>query len=103
MKYAPQKVKSLLADNIVEAEQVDISNEALELAELYIQEGALGEKSVDDARHIALATVEGVSALISWNFKHMVNFLKIRQYNSINLREGYRTISIHTPREIVDV
>jgi hypothetical protein len=26
--------------------------------------------------------------------------MKIQQYNSINLSEGYRMISIHTPMEI---
>ena len=57
---------------------------------------------MNDAQHIAIATGEGASVLVSWNFKHVVNFLKIRQYNSINLREGYRMISIHTPREIIN-
>jgi len=75
----------------------------LELAALYIKEGALTEKSLNDTQHIAIATISGVSAIISWNFKHMANFMKIRQYNSINLREGYRMINIHTPREIIGI
>ena len=40
--------------------------------------------------------------LTSWNFKHIVNLNKIRLYNGINLQNGYRTIEIRTPREIVN-
>lgn len=39
--------------------------------------------------------------LASWNFKHIVNLERIRLYNSINLRLGYRIIEIRTPREIL--
>jgi hypothetical protein len=41
-----------------------------------------------------------VDSLVSWNFKHMVNFFRIRQYNSINLKFGYATIDIRTPKEV---
>jgi hypothetical protein len=92
----------LATNNLLKAEYIDITEEMLQLADLYIKEGALTEKSINDARHIAIATISGVSAIISWNFKHMANFMKIQQYNSINLQEGYRMISIHTPMEIID-
>lgn len=100
LEFAPEEIKLLATNNLLKVEYVDITEEMLQLAEIYIKEGALTEKSINDARHIAIATVSGVSAIISWNFKHMANFMKIQQYNSINLREGYRMISIHTPMEI---
>ena len=71
-----------------------------DLAKLYIKEGALRDRDYNDAVHIASATISSASVLIRWNFKHMVNFLRIRQYNSINIREGYKIINIHTPKEI---
>jgi hypothetical protein len=39
--------------------------------------------------------------LASWNFKHIVNINRIRLYNSVNLKHGYRMIEIRTPREIL--
>lgn len=81
---------------------IAINDEAIELAETYIKEGALTNKSYNDALHIALATLNNSDVLASWNFKHMVNLERIRLYNSINLRLGYRLIEIRTPREILN-
>ncbi len=80
---------------------IGISDEAIRLAETYITEGALTNKSYNDALHIALATLHNSEVLASWNFKHIVNLERIRLYNSINLRLGYRMIEIRTPREIL--
>jgi len=80
-----------------------INDEAIQLAETYISEGALTNKSYNDALHIALATLNNSDVLASWNFKHIVNLDRIRLYNSINLRLGYRLIEIRTPREILNL
>lgn len=77
------------------------TDEAIKLAKTYISEGALTNKSFNDALHIALATINNAEVLASWNFKHIVNLDRIRLYNSINLRLGYRLIEIRTPREIL--
>ena len=39
--------------------------------------------------------------LASWNFKHIVNISRIRGYNGINIKNGYRMLEIRTPREII--
>jgi predicted nucleic acid-binding protein len=80
---------------------IAINDEVIQLAETYISEGALTNKSYNDALHIALATLNDPDVLASWNFKHIVNLDRIRLYNSINLRLGYRMIEIRTPREIL--
>lgn len=81
-------------------ELVSITDEQLSLAEKYINEGVLTQKFYSDAQHIAISSVIKVDSLVSWNFKHMVNFFRIRQYNSINLKFGYATIDIRTPKEV---
>ena len=81
-------------------ELVSITDEQLELANKYVQEGALTQKFHSDAQHIAISSILKVDSLVSWNFKHMVNFFRIRQYNSINLKFGYSTIDIRTPKEV---
>jgi hypothetical protein len=55
----------------------------------------------DDAYHIAIATVNRLDVLVSWNFKHIVNYDKIKLFNSINLRLGYPMIEIRSPKEFV--
>lgn len=77
------------------------TDEAIALAETYISEEALSNKSYNDALHVALATIHNAEVLASWNFKHIVNLDRIRLYNSINLRLGYRLIEILSPREIL--
>jgi hypothetical protein len=72
----------------------------IRLAKLYLQEGALTNKYISDATHIAAATILKADTLISWNFRHMVNFFQIRRYNGINLMHGYSELDIRSPREI---
>ena len=59
--------------------------------------------SVDDARHIAVATIMEVDIVVSWNFKHIVHYEKIMGYEGINLTRGYRSPRIHSPRELVEL
>jgi hypothetical protein len=55
------------------------------LADRYITEKVVGRTSLEDCRHIALATINKVDVLTSWNFKHIVNLDRIKGYNSVNL------------------
>jgi predicted nucleic acid-binding protein len=57
---------------------IGITDEAIQLAETYINEGALTNKCYNDALHIALATLNNADVLASWNFKHIVNLERIR-------------------------
>lgn len=99
---APERV-SCLIDRISKKniEILNISDEARELAQEYIRHGALATNMENDALHIALATLGQVDVLVSWNFKHVVNFMKIKIYNGVNLEMGYFQIDIRTPREVV--
>jgi hypothetical protein len=62
--------------------------ESIELAGTYIDRGILSSNYRDDARHIAMATVADVDILVSWNFRHIVHFDKIRQFNAVNLEKS---------------
>jgi hypothetical protein len=82
-------------------EKVQVSQDALKLAQMYVDDKVVGETSLDDCIHIATATIHKVDLLVSWNFKHIVNVYRIRGYNSVNLKLGYPVINIHSPKEIV--
>tara|TARA_R110002049_G_scaffold211187_2_gene382224 strand:- start:293 stop:553 length:261 start_codon:yes stop_codon:yes gene_type:complete len=71
------------------------------LATEYIDEKVVGETSYTDCLHIALATIYQADLLVSWNFKHIVNVERIRGYNSINIKNGYKQLDIRSPRELM--
>jgi len=59
------------------------------LATIYLKEKVIPEKKIDDARHIALATVKNFDILLSWNFKHLANVNRKNKVKIINEKEGY--------------
>jgi len=103
LENAPERVKTLLSLYSDECfEKVQLTDEARQLADSYIVEKVVGKTSYDDCCHIALATIHGVDVLASWNFKHIVNLFRIIGYNGVNLKNGYKTIEIRNPKELID-
>ena len=100
LENAPEKVKQLVKSlKAGSTEFLDTTDEAVDLATEYITERVVGHTSYADCLHIALATINRADFLVSWNFKHIVNVQRIRGYNSINIKNGYRQIEIRSPRE----
>ena len=102
LALAPAPVRAVLA-TVPEAhiEVVQLTPAAGELARRYLAEGILTENMLADAQHIAMATIAQVDALVSWNFRHMVNLPRIRRYHGVNAKLGYPTIEIRSPREVL--
>lgn len=99
---APTHVKELLFRYSTDFfERVDLTDEAVKLADTYIEEKVVGKTSIEDCRHIAMATIYKVDVLASWNFKHIVNLDRIKGYNSVNLKLGYSMIEIRSPKDLV--
>ena len=76
------------------------TEETIKLAQDYIQEDIIPERFRDDARHIAIPVVYNLDALVSWNYRHMVNLRVKRMVNAINLKLGYKPIEILSPEEV---
>jgi len=83
------------------AELVSTVEEMLDLRNAYLVAGAVSQKWSADALHVAIATMSGCAALVSWNFKHLVNFRRISMYNAVNVSRGYGPVAIHTPEEMI--
>jgi predicted nucleic acid-binding protein len=99
---APVKVQSVLTDLPTEAlESVAPSEEAEELQRAYLKAKVVQPPHGNDALHVAVSTVAKADMIVSWNFKHIVHFEKIRGFNAVNLREGYLPIEIRSPKEVV--
>ncbi len=73
------------------------TEESIALAQKYINVGILSDNFED----VAIATTNSMDMIVSWNFKHIVHFEKIRWFNSVNLAEGYKLIEIFSPREVI--
>lgn len=100
---APVEVKEKYLEFLACAEDVlELSAEALALADEYLRHGILTANFRDDARHIAAATVAGADLLVSWNFKHIVKFDKIQKFNAVNMENAYKPIMIYSPREVTE-
>ena|SRR3989338_4849957 len=102
LEGAPEDVKDVL-HGIPQGsiEYVFLNEESLSLAGTYLKEDVIAENSIADARHIAIATIERVDVLVSWNFKHIVNLNRIHLVNSVNLKLGYPLIEIRSPLEVI--
>ena len=102
---APDNIKIALESKIKEVNPSLLNEieESLILAEEYIKLGLAPEKYRNDARHVAVATVYGLDAVVSWNYRHLVNVARKRIIHSVNLRFGYSLIEIISPWEVVEI
>ena len=67
----------------------------------YLAAKILSEKSRNDATHVAYATIARVDAIVSWNFKDIVRFDKIKAFNQVNFQNGYGMLQIVSPKEVL--
>lgn len=83
---APQNVQEQFLKFLkVNPEVLRIDEQAIGLAALYSEHEILSDRFRNDMLHIALATIADVDILVSWNFRHIVRYDKIRQFNAVNL------------------
>jgi len=98
---APQNVMAFFKKVEATAEIITLSEDVVELSNVYLKEGKFSPQLRVDTLHIAVATVNHVELIASWNFKHIVNLDRIRIYNAVNLKMGYPVVEIRKPEEII--
>jgi len=80
-----------------------MSPEIVRLADLYLQHGAIPLKSQADAFHLAIAVVNQMDILLTWNYKHLANVNRKHQVTPINLANNYlHPLDIVTPLEVIN-
>lgn len=82
---------------------LEVNTKADELSDRYIKEGIIPERFGSDAIHLAVATVNGIDVVISWNFKHIVKLKTRVMVNSVNRLMDYREIEICSPEEVIEI
>ena len=101
IESAPKQVQEFFSIIIANAEIVDLTQEVLELRQAYLDANILTPKSMDDATHVALASVSHCDMIVSWNFRRIVHFEKIPKYNAVNTIRGYGHLDIFSPSEVI--
>lgn len=94
--YLLDKIGQIATIAVVRNDEVDA------LANQYIENEVLKKKSYDDCLHIALAVINQCDLLISWNFKHLVNYKTIKGVKIVNAINDYREIAIISPTMLID-
>lgn len=102
IQNAPAVVRKFFIATFNDADKVlPLTAESEKLAQAYVKAGVVTANYVDDARHVAIATVEQVGLIVSWNFKHLANYRRETGFNAVNLLQGYSPVRILTPLELI--
>ena len=101
IERAPLQKQKELKEELDGIPILELTKPADALAEDYIAAGALPKSSFEDAQHVAIATINNLDAVVSWNFKHLVNLRRIKLVNLVNTQMGYKHIEIISPQEVV--
>lgn len=90
--------KTHLMDLTEEFEKLSSKEEEVEtLTEEYIRREIIPVKHIEDAVHVAVATVYSLDVLVSWNFEHIVKLKTKREVNVVNVLLGYNQLEIAEP------
>lgn len=82
---------------------VDLTDEVSRLAAVFLQKSPLPENAVDDAIHLAAATVHGLDCLLTWNCRHIANAEIVPLVRLAAEGEGYGFPDVCTPEELMGV
>jgi len=103
IERSPEEFKEKIIDEMRKIPLHIISEDeaSADLLEIYEKEGFIRKGARLDLRHIAVATVNGVDAVVSWNFRDIVNIRTRRSVHATNLRLGFPLIEIVSPEEVI--
>ena len=99
---APEVVQATFESHRAHMEALETTAEAAALAEAYLVAKVVPVASRVDALHVALASIAGADAVVSWNFKRLVQLRRIRGFHAVNVLRGYPLIEIRSPLEVID-
>lgn len=93
----------VLKDYPISLVDVQSSDEINHLAELYIENGIIPRSKLPDAYHVAIAVVNEMDILLSWNFRHLANVNREARINAVNLTNNIlHSIRIISPLEVLN-
>lgn len=102
LEGASEETRGLIVAEIreVELDLVVEGDESRALFAAYEELNLIPSRYRNDLRHVAVASASGADALVSWNFRHLVNVRMRRAVHAVNLRLGYPLVEIVSPEEV---
>ncbi len=102
LERAPEDARRAILSEIraIEFDLVLESDESRKLFSAYEELQVVPVRYRNDLRDVAVASASRVDALLSWNFRHLVNVRTRRAVHSVNVRLGYPLIEIVSPEEV---
>jgi predicted nucleic acid-binding protein len=80
---------------------INFDEKAVEIATKMVDLHVLKQKSFLDCQHIANAIVSGCDAIVSWNFRHIVNHKTMMGVKAVTALEGYTDLLIYAPTVLI--
>ena len=104
IERSPEELREKILTEImgIPLQVITEDEQSADLMDVYESESFIRRSARLDLRHLSLATVYGVDALVSWNFRDIVNIRTRRAVHSINLRLGLPLIEIVSPEEVIE-
>ncbi len=104
LNAAPEPIKGKLLSLLEKYQPVILllDEEVKELAAKYVEEKIIPQKYIEDAYHLAVASVNDIDVIVSWNFQHIVKLKTKIEVNGVNKLLGYHEIEIVSPEEVID-
>jgi predicted nucleic acid-binding protein len=101
LNRAPEPRRSKLQKLVSGVKVLEVTPEAKELAQKYVNAKIVPKSKFDDALHIAVASIAKVGLLVSWNLEHIVKARTKMKVAEVNKRRGYPTPVIVRPEEVI--
>ena len=104
IERAPEELKGNLLTEVrnIPFQIITEDERSAVLLEIYEKEGFIRKGARLDLRHLAVAAVNDIDAVVSWNFRDIVNIRTRRAVHSVNLRLGLPLIEIVSPEEVIE-
>jgi len=79
-----------------------ITPEGLDLAERLAAALSLPDRARADAAHVAIAAVNGIEFLLTWNCKHLANGMLLPKIEQTCVAHGFQPPRILTPEQLTE-
>lgn len=87
---------------VAELPELEITEDVRALGQALVARGAIPEGAVIDAYHIAVAAVNGMDYLLTWNCAHIANAVIRPKVEAVCRLQGYEPPVICTPQELME-
>jgi hypothetical protein len=82
--------------------ELEVNEKVRELGKALISKGPFPAGAVIDAYHIAVAAVNGIDYILTWNCQHIANAVMRPKIEAVCRDHGFEPPTICTPQELME-